>query len=160
MTSRSIEVPDPQIFATSWPVSCSSLHLIPGREDEKPSIRERFQSIRTSKLPIAKFRIQILLPRVAILGKIFPIKLQIDHDIEGSSVPAPPMVLLKKCHVDLRAYTFIQCVRDEIFHHDDVQRDWEETFRIASVDYSENMDKAPAITELLDLNMLMQIGVR
>jgi len=108
---------------------------------------------------MANFGIQVLLPKVAVLGKVFPVKLKLDHDIEGSSAPASPMVLLKKCTVQLHAVTHVQCIRDEIFREGDEQRDWEETNRIAVCDFSNRMDEAPAITELTDLNKLMQIGV-
>lgn len=140
-------------------MACASLHLIPGREDEKLSLRDKLKNKRTSKLPVAKFGIQILLPKVAVLGMKFPVKLKIEHDIEGSSAPAPPMVLLKKCTIELHCLTQIQCIRDEIFAPGDTQRDWKETFPLASCDFSEKMDKAPAITEMMELNKLMQIGV-
>lgn len=140
-------------------MACASLHLIPGREDEKLTFKDKLKNMRTSKLPVAKYGIKILLPKVAVLGKVFPVKLQLDYDIEGSSAPAPPMVLLRKCTIELHCITHIQCIRDEMFREGDEQRDWSENSRIASCDFSENMNTAPAIPEFMDLNNIMQIGV-
>ncbi|KAK4692698.1 hypothetical protein P7C71_g4559, partial [Lecanoromycetidae sp. Uapishka_2] len=147
------------MFATGWPIACASLHLLPGREDEKLTFKDKLKNMRTSKLPVAKFSINLLLPKIAVVGKVFPVKLKLEHDIEGSSAPAPPMVFLKKCTVELRCLTLIQCIRDEIFKTGDEQRDWQDTVRLASCDFSERMDQAPAISELMDLNKIMQIGV-
>ena len=133
-TSRNIDNPEPQLITKTWPISCSSLHLEPGREYEKLSFKDKMKSMRTSKLPRAKFTIKTRLPSLGVVGKNLTIMLSIDHDIEGSSVPAPPMVLLKKCSVYIRSFTHIRAIRNELFVGD-IERTWEESLNITSCEY-------------------------
>lgn len=67
--------------------------------------------------------------------------------------------MLEKCTIELHAYTYIQAIRNELLRSGDEQRDWKETHRIASCDFSDRMNEAPPVGELMDLNELMQIGV-
>ena len=115
--------------------------------------------MRTSKLPVAAFKIHMLLPRVGVVAQqSFPAFLKLEHDLESSTAGAePPTVLLKKCSIELRAATYIQCIRDAIFTDDDEQRDWDSDHHIASVDFSTNMESAPPLTENLDLREVMRI---
>ncbi len=112
-TSRNIDIPEPQLTTKTRPIICSSLHLEPGREYEKLSFKEKMKSIRTSKLPTAKFTIETLFPLLGVVNRTLPIILSIDHDIEGSSAPAPPMVLLKKCSVYIKSFTHIRAIHVE-----------------------------------------------
>lgn len=158
-TTRDIEVFKPQFIEKVQKIACHSLRLQPGHEDGPLTFKEKLQSMRTSKLPVAIFTLHMLLPKLGILAHSLPMILKIEHDIVASTAQSPPIVTLRKCIVELQANTYIQCIRDEIFREGDEQRDWTADFHIASVDYSANMDKAPPVTEYMDLQRLMRIKV-
>ena len=158
-TSRNIDNPASQLTTKTWPIICSSLHLEPGRESEKLSFLEKIKSMRTSELPTAKFTITTLLPSLGVVNKTLTIILSIDHDIEGSSAPAPPMVLLKKCSVYIKSFTHIRAIRDEILASGDIERTWDESPDIETCDFSAQMAKATPITERMDLRQIMKIAV-
>ena len=101
----------------------------------------------------------MLLPKIGILAHPLPLILKMRYDTEASTTQSPPTVTLRKCIVQLQANTYIQCVRDEMFREGDEQRDWSSDTHIASVDYSANMDKAPPVTESMDLQKLMHIKI-
>ena len=121
MTSRDVEMPEPQLIAMIWPIFCASLRLEPGRENDSLSFTEKFKSMRTSKLPTARFTIRMQLPTVGVPNMNLPVVLSVEHDIEGSSASSPPLVMMKKCSVFLRAYTHIQAIRNEIILSDDIE---------------------------------------
>ncbi|KAL9072079.1 MAG: hypothetical protein Q9161_003854 [Pseudevernia consocians] len=158
-TTRDIETVKPDFIEKGHKIACYSLRLQPGHEDGPLTFKEKLQSMRTSKLPVAMFKLQMLLPKVGILTHALPLILKIEHDIEASTTQSPPIVTLRKCTVELQANTYIQCIRDEIFREGDEQRDWRDEFHIASVDYSADMEKAPPVTEYMDLQRLMRIKV-
>ena len=157
-TSRNTDNPKPQLTTKTWPIIRSSLHLEPGREYEKLSFKDKMTLMRTSKLPTAKFTIKMLLLSLGVVNKTLLIILSINHDIEGSSAPAPPMVLLKKCSVYIKSYTHIRAIRNEMFVGD-IERKWDESQDIANCDFSAQMAKAPPITERMDLRQIMKIAV-
>lgn len=66
---------------------------------------------------------------------------------------------LKKCSLELQAITFIQCIRDDLFHDGDDQRNWDSSYQIASVDFSERIEKAPPIAEQFDLGNFMRLKI-
>ena len=101
----------------------------------------------------------MLLPKAGILAHPLPLILKMQHDTKASTTQSPPTVTLRKCTVQLQANTYIQCIRDEIFREGDEQREWSSDAHIASVDYSADMDKAPPMTESMDLQKLMRIKV-
>ena len=146
-TTRDIESIKPDFIERAHKIACHSLRLQPGHEDGPLSFKEKLQSMRTSKLPVAMFNLHMLIPKVGILAQPLPLILRIDHDIEASTTQSPPIVTLRKCTVQLQANTYIQCIRDEMFREGDEQRDWSDDHHIASVDYSADMDKAPPVTE-------------
>ncbi|KAK3178277.1 hypothetical protein OEA41_000410 [Lepraria neglecta] len=159
MTTRDVEIPEPQLTTKTWPISCASLRLEPGRENDSLTFKEKLKSMRTSKLPMARFTIRMQLPTVGVPNMNLPIILSVEHNIEDSSAPSPPLVILKKCSIFLRAYTHIQAIRNEIFNSHDIERNWDETHEIAHCDFSGQMDKAPPITEHSDLQYLMKIVI-
>lgn len=158
-TIRDIETLKPDFIVKGQRIACYSLRLQPGHEDGPLTFKEKLQSLRTSKLPVAMFDLHMLFPRVGILAHQLPLILKMEHATEASTTQSPPIVTLRKCTVELKANTYIQCIRDEIFRDGDEQRDWTNTFSIASVDYSANMEKAPPVTEYVDLQKLMRIRV-
>lgn len=158
-TTRDIETLNPDFIEKIQRIACHSLRLQPGHEDGPLTIKEKLQSIRTSKLPVAMFNLHMLLPKVGILAHPLPLILKMEHDIEASTTQSPPIVTLRKCIVELQAKTYIQCIRDEFFREGDEQRDWSDEFHIASIDYSANMEQAPPVTEYMDLQKLMRIKV-
>ena len=159
ITTRDIETFKADFIQRGQHIACYSLRLQPGREDGPLTFKEKLQSLRTSKCPVAMFKLHMLLPKVGIIANPLPLILKIEHDIEASTTLSPPIVTLRKCIVELQANTYIQCIRDEIFRDGDEQRDWSDDYRIASVDYSADMDKAPPVTEYMDLQKLMRIKV-
>lgn len=158
-TTRDIETLKPEFIEKRQRIACHSLRLQPGHEDGPLSFKEKLQSMRTSKLPVAIFTLHMLLPKVGILAHSLPLFLTLEHDIHASTARSPPIIMLRKCIVELQANTYIQCIRDEIFREGDEQRDWTDNMHIAFVDYSANMDKAPAVTENRDLQRLMRIKI-
>ena len=158
-TTRVVETVIPEFIEKGQKIACHSLHLRPGREDGPLTFKEKLQSMRTSKLPVAIFNLQVLLPNVGILGHQLPLMLKIKHDVKASTAPSPPTVTLRMCTVELQANTYIQCIRDEMFREGDEQRDWSDELHIASVDYSADMDKAPPLTESIDLQKLMRVKI-
>ena len=115
--------------------------------------------MRTSKPSVAKFQLHMLLPKAGILARPLPLILKLEHNTQASTTQTPPLVTLRKCIVTLQANTYIQCIRDEILREGDEQRDWSADSHIASVDYSAEMDKAPPVTESMDLQRLMRIKI-
>ena len=158
-TTRDIETIQPDFIERAHKIACHSLRLQPGHEDGPLTFKEKLQSMRTSKLPVAMFNLHMLLPKVGILAQPLPLILRMDHDIDASTTQSPPIVTLRKCVVQLQANTYIQCIRDEMFREGDEQRYWSDDHHIASVDYSADMDKAPPVTEYMDLQKLMRIRV-
>ncbi|CAF9913047.1 hypothetical protein IMSHALPRED_000891 [Imshaugia aleurites] len=159
ITTRDIETLKPEFIEKFQKIACYSLRLQPGHEDGPLTFKEKLQSMRTSKLPVAMFTLHMLLPKVGILAHSLPLFLKLEHDIEASTTQSPPLVTLRKCIVKLQAITHIQCIRDEIFREGDEQRDWSTEFCIASIDYSANMDKAPPVTDYMNLQQLMRIKI-
>ena len=157
-TSRNIDNPEPQPITKPWPIIRSSLLLEPGREYEKLSFKDKMKSMRTSKLPTAKFTIKTLIPSLGVVNKNLTIILSIVHDIEGSSAPAPPMVFLKKFSVYIKSFTHIRAIRNELFVGD-IERTWDESVKIASWDSSAQMAEATPITEGMDLGQFKKIAV-
>lgn len=158
-TTRDIEILKPDFVDKGQNIACYSLRLQPGHGDGPLSFKEKLQSMRTSKLPVAIFKLHVLLPKVGVLAHPLPLILKMEHDTDASTAQSPPIITLRKCIVELQANTWIQCIRDEIFREGDEQRDWSDEFPIASVDYSANMEKAPPVTEHVDLQKLMRIKV-
>lgn len=109
-TFRSVQDPRPQLTRGTTPITCYSLRLRPGYEDAALSLKEKLKSMCTSKLPVAVFKIDMLLPKVGVAGEPLPAYLNLDHDFERSTAPEPPIVLLRKCNIDLQAITYIQCI--------------------------------------------------
>ena len=157
--TRNVETVKPEFIGKSHTVACRSLRLEPGHEDGPLTFKEKLQSMRTSKLPVAIFQLHMLLPKVGILAHPLPLTLNMHHDGEASTTQSSPAVTLRKCIVTLQANTYIQCIRDDFFHQGDEQKDWNDDFHVASVDYSADMGKAPLITESMDLQKLMRIKV-
>ena len=158
-TTRDIETFRPEFIEKGQRIACYSIRLQPGLEDGPLTFKEKLQSLRTSKLPLAMFHLHMLLPKVGILAGPLPLILKMDHDPEASTAQSSPIITLRRCTVMLQAITYIQCVRDEYLREGDYQRDWSDDLHVASVDYSANMDKAPPVTESMDLQKLMQIKV-
>ena len=158
-TTRDIEAFEPEFIEKGQRIACYSLRLQPGREDGPLTIKEKLLSLRTSKLPLSMFYLHVLLPKVGILARPLPLVLKMDHDAQASTTESSPIITLRKCTVMLQAITYIQCMRDELLRQGDEQRDWSDDLHVASVDYSANMDKAPPVTESIDLQKLMRIKV-
>lgn len=112
-TTRHIERPDPQLGKISRPIVCSSLAIQPGLEETPLSIKDKLKGLYSSKLPVAKSTLNMVMPRVVVAEKACPFYLEVDHDIESSSAPSPPLVRLKKLSIALEMHTYMQCPRDE-----------------------------------------------
>ena len=158
-TFRYVETPDPQLSLRTQPIACYSLRLQPEYQDVPLTLKDKLKSMRTSKLPVAMFKVHMQLPKVGVALQSLPAFLKLEHDLERSTAPEPPTVLLKKCSIELRALTYIQCIRDEILRDGDEQRDWDTDHHLASVDFSANMTSAPPLTTDFDLRDVMSIRV-
>ena len=160
-TTRDIETFKPEFIEKGQRIACYSLRLQPGREDGPLTFKEKLQSAFKEKLQsnLAVFHLHMLLPKVGILARPLPLVLKMDHDAEASTTQSSPIITLRKCTVMLQAITYIQCIRDEHLRQGDQQEDWSDDLHVASVDYSANMDKAPPVTESIDLQKLMRIKV-
>lgn len=156
--TRDSENPEPNFTTATRSFSIASVALEPGREDAPLTIKEKLKSSWSSKkLPLAKFKLQMLVPSIAVVSKPLPLILKLDHDIEGSTTMARPMVRLRKCSVELRASTKAQCIRNAIFSDGDVQRTWESSLSIGSYDFS---GRTEPLTENLDLGKLLGLGIQ
>ncbi len=158
-TFRHVQTPDPQPIVRAQTIACYSLRLRPGYGDAPLTFKEKLKSMRTSQLPVSMFKIHMQLPRVGVPEQPLSAFLMLDHELQKSTAPEPPIVLLKKCRVALQAFTYIQCIRDEILREGDDLRDWDTEHPIASVDFSEKMESAPPLTENFDLRSVMKIKV-
>ena len=157
-TTRDIETFKPEFIGKGQRIACHSLRLQPGHEDGPLTFKEKLQSLY-KELPLAVFDLHVFLPKVGILARPLPLVLKMNHDAQASTAQSSPIITLRKCTVMLQAITYIQCIRDELLRQGDEQRDWSDDLHVASVDYSANMDKAPPVTESMDLQNLMQIKV-
>ncbi|KAL9098782.1 MAG: hypothetical protein Q9163_005618 [Psora crenata] len=158
-TTRDIERPEPRLTTLARPLACSSPALEPGREDIPLSFKDKLKGLYTTKLPVARFSLKVLLPKVAILGQALPLFLAVQHDIEASSAPSPPLIHLRKVSIGLRSRTYIQCIRNGIFHEGDQRRAWSETVVLASCDFSLHMDQAPLVNERLDIRHILDTTI-
>lgn len=157
--TRDVESPDPQLATQYRKFDCRSLALHPGHEDVPLSFKEKMKSLRSSKLPSALFKLHMLLPNVGVLGQVLPCFLRLEHDIEGSTSKSPPLVLLRKCLVELHSHTFVQCIRNELFREGDEHRDWKNGHLISSIDFTQHMEKAPPVSEQMDLRDIMKLTI-
>ena len=57
--------------------------------------------MRRKRLPKAEFQLTVLLPRVAVLDEIVPIAVQLEHDIEDSTILSIPPLYLRSCRTTL-----------------------------------------------------------
>ena len=159
LTTRDVERPDPQLKRFPRLLACSSQILQPGREDSALTFKDRLEGVFSRKIPCARFTINLYLPRVAVLEQHLPMFLELDHDIEGSSCPSPPLVRLKKISVELRQMTDVQCIREEILREGNEFRSWENSVFLSACDYSERMHEAPLVTERMDLGTVLQARI-
>ena len=156
-TFRPVQLAAPQPIVKTATIECFSLHLKPGFEEASLTLKEKLQSMRRSKLPSAKFRILAMLPQVGTVGQPLPISLSLKYDSETSTNPESPVVLLRKCTVQLQALTHVQAICESIFMQDTMVRDWDNSHDIGSVDFSERMKSAPALTENFNLGEVMRL---
>lgn len=110
-TTRDIDTFKPDFIEKGQRIACYSVRLQPGHEHGPLNFKEKLQSIRTSKLPVAVFTLHMLLPKVGILAHSLPLILKLEHDIEASTAQSLPIVTLRKCTVELQAITHIQCTK-------------------------------------------------
>ena len=158
-TTREVECPNPQPQPSQRTITCSSPALKPGHEEIPLTFKDKVKGLYTSKFPEARFKLMMTIPSVVVAGKPCPFFLEVEHDIEGSSAPAPPLIRLKKVSIVLLGRTQIQCIRNEIFRGGDEKRSWGDTTLICSRDYSQKMGEAPLVTEPVDLRELMDVTV-
>ena len=160
VTMRDVERPAPQLKRFPRLLACSSHILQPGREDSALTFKDRLEGVFSRKIPCARFTVNLYLPRVAVLEQHLPMFLGLDHDIEGSSCPSPPLVRLKKMLLELRQMTDVQCIREELLHEGNEFRSWENSVFLSACDFSERMHEAPLVTERMDLRTVLQARIR
>ena len=158
-TTRDIECPDPQSQPLQRTISCTSAALQPGLEDIPLTFKDKIKGLYTSKFPEARFELKMAIPSVVVLGKSCPFFLEVDHDIEGSTAPTPPLVRLRKLKIELLVSNQIQCMRNEFFPRGDLKCSWRDRTLVCSRDYSQEVDEAPLVSERLDLRDIMDVTV-
>ncbi|MCJ1458121.1 hypothetical protein MMC28_008492 [Mycoblastus sanguinarius] len=151
-TTRAVEAPNPLLYSNWQTITCHSLRLQPGQEDVPLTFKEKLKSMRTSKLPVAIFTLQMLFPTIGIVEQVLPLILKIDHNIEASTTMAPPLVFLRKCAVELLTTTHVRAPR----RLNEERQEWTVACRIDSMDPRTLTDKALPVTESMDLGRLVR----
>ena len=85
-----------------------SMRLLPGHEHL--SVGDFFRSVDKSKLPKAPFALSMSMPTVAVIGRLLPLHLSLEHDTavqQASHIPMPPTILLQNVKITIEKLTGI-----------------------------------------------------
>ncbi|KAL9044929.1 MAG: hypothetical protein Q9214_001972, partial [Letrouitia sp. 1 TL-2023] len=150
---RIVEVPDPGLTTRTHRFPMRSKYLLPEFRDRKPSLKEKLSaSFHSREMPIAVFNIELVMPKVTITGKRMPLFLNLEHDIQNSTAPGPPIIYLRKIKWEIQARTYVRCISASMFHSSDTMELSEDDFRIADCAFSEHsvpLSKHMNLVELL-----------
>ncbi|KAI4214288.1 MAG: hypothetical protein LQ351_003041 [Letrouitia transgressa] len=136
---RLVEVPDPGLTTRTHRFSIRSKYLLPEFQDRKPSLMEKLSaSFHSWEMPVTVFNIGLVMPKVAIVGQRMPLLLNLEHNVENSTAPAPPLIYLRKIKWELQARTYVRCVSASMFHSSDAMEPSEDDFRIADYAFPEH----------------------
>ncbi|KAI9704908.1 MAG: hypothetical protein M1836_006688 [Candelina mexicana] len=101
---------DPQLIRFIRECQRATLRLKPGNEERRLKPKESLYSLfHPSRLPRSIFRIELDVPRFAVIGARIPMFLGISHQSNEST--APSTVYLKRCRVMMTTKTMIRCPR-------------------------------------------------
>lgn len=132
--------PSPQIYTFQEPFVCQSMHLLPEYETRNLTLKERFLSLRSEK-PSASFKITLDMPTVGVCGQALPMYLSAEHDLEKSTSPDLPTLLLKSVKVHLQACAAVRCANDgfsSLFSEGDREECWDEEISIGALETKEH----------------------
>ncbi|KAI4158996.1 MAG: hypothetical protein LQ342_006969 [Letrouitia transgressa] len=136
---RLVEVPDPSLTTRTHKFSMRSKYLLPEFRDRRPSLKEKLSvSFHSWEMPVTVFNIGLVMPKVVVEGQRMPLFLNLEHDIESSTAPAPPIIYLRKIKWEIQARTYVRCVSASMFHSSDAMELSEDDFRIADCAFSEH----------------------
>lgn len=113
-TMRNVEMPDQDLVIHKEHILCHSLHLLPGYEDRKLTLREKLSSIQSKNVPTTAFDVLGRLPRLAVIGKPLPIFLTVQHDPASSTIPNPPLIYLRGFEIAITALTTIRTEYEDL----------------------------------------------
>ena len=118
---RLIENPDLMPHSSETRFSVRSKYLLPEFQEHEPTLSKKLNAlINPSKMPIAVFRLYLSMPTVGIVGQDMPLTLRLEHDLQNSTVRAPPVVHLRRIKWTLQATTWLRCTSAGLFASQDV----------------------------------------
>lgn len=166
LTTRTVQNPDPRMSLLTRSFDCSSLALNPGHENVPLTFKQRLKSFHKTNLPMARFKIKLIYPQVAVVDRTLALKLSVDHDFENSTAVAPPMIYLRKFSLDLVASTATQYVfpsrspRPSASEQIAGKQTWEVKYPIGAFErVKKGNPSAPPVSESLDLKDWINLRV-
>ncbi|KAI9717915.1 MAG: hypothetical protein M1812_004442 [Candelaria pacifica] len=121
-TIREEEVVDPHMIRFIRECQRATLRLKPGHEERRLKPKESLYSLlHPSRLPRSIFRIELDVPKFAVVGARLPMFVGITHQADESTAPvSSSTVHLKRCQVFMTTKTMIRCPR--IFFGDEIRK--------------------------------------
>lgn len=148
--------PNPQMCTFQEPFVCQSMHLLPEYGTRNLTLKERLLSLGSQK-PSASFKLTLDMATVGVCGQALPLYLSAEHDLEKSTSPDLPTLLLKGVKVHLQACGAVRCVNDgfsSLFSEGDREECWDEEITISALETKEH---PLPISERLDLGTIMNL---
>lgn len=146
--ARSMESSDPKNVSCSKTFTVESLHLLPGSENRHLTLREHLRSkFHHGDLPKEAFTLSISMPRVAVIGKVLPIVLLLQHDTEierASGLSEPPEILLRSIKIVIQVNT-------DVASTSMMQGGWVNSKVLASSDYPQSPQDTQRMADSLDI---------
>ena len=108
--------PDPQINIRRRAFTRQSLLLLPENAGRELTLREKTRSLFHSQdLPSSTFSICVYVPQVIQVGRIVPLSIGIEYDLNKTTAPVTPLVTLKSLEVTVKTYVNVRS--PSIFHN-------------------------------------------
>ncbi len=147
LSSACLDHPILRPILKSCRIDCQSV-LLPAKYKRQSDARPRtlgermgLKSIIPDAGGTAIFWLRVKVPTVAVVNQTLPLVLSIDHDVELSTTPHPPTVLLKRVKAVLEATPEIRCDRGHQSAH------WTREYTIIDHTFS----KPTPVTEDIEL---------
>ena len=160
LSTRDIAEPGLQSLSYRQPFDRRSLRLLPNYENHTLSAKEMMQSIVHSSrnFPLARFRLMLSTPRIAVLGQPLPIFLGLEHDVQISTAEAPPPVYLKYVKVVVKTCAKIRVVNPGLFRQrKDKVLSWSKSHKMTQ-GFGHGARASPVpVTAYMDLRKLMAL---
>lgn len=144
---------DPGKSVLSKELTVQSLHLLPGNENRHLTLKQHFQStFHHGDLPKEAFKLGVSIPHVAVIGKVLPIVLSLQHDMQverASGLEKPPKILLQHIEVVIQVNT-------DVASPAAMRGGWVEGVVLASSDYPKSPDDAQGMADSLDIGEMLK----